>query len=269
MLSDNDLDAYFARIGYSGPREATLPVLNALASAHARAIPFENLDVLLGRPIALDEASLVGKLVHARRGGYCFEQNGLLLAVLEKLGFTARPISARVRWQKPRDYTPPRTHLFLRVELDGQSWLVDVGVGGLSLTSAIRLVENIEQPTPHETRRLVRDGARWLHQVQIAGEWLDVCEFTLEEMPPIDRELANWFTSTHPESHFRHRLIAARATRDGRITLQNRELVRRRHGGPSEAHVIADHDELLRVLADEFHLEFPADIRIRCTGLEW
>ena len=128
-LGSSDLDAYFERIGYSGPCEPTLGVLNAITLAHTSAIPFENLDVLLGRPIALDPASLVDKLVRRRRGGYCFEQNGLLLIVLEALGFQAVPISARVRWQRPRDFTPPRTHLFLRVELDGESWLADVGIG--------------------------------------------------------------------------------------------------------------------------------------------
>ncbi|MCR6654718.1 MAG: arylamine N-acetyltransferase [Opitutus sp.] len=269
MLSDADLDAYFARIGYEGPRVPTRPVLDGIAEAHARAIPFENIDVLLGRPIALDDASLVRKLVHARRGGYCFEQNGLFLSVLERLGFTVRPIGARVRWQKPADYTPPRTHLFLRVELDSDSWLVDVGIGGLSLTNAMPLAENAEHPTPRGPRRLTRDGTRWFHQAQVGGEWLDVCEFTLEDMPAIDREVGNWFTSTHPESHFRHRLIVTRATRDGNLTLQNRELTRRAQGREPEVRVLENHDELLRVLASDFGLEFPAATRIACSELVW
>ncbi|HEY6175060.1 MAG TPA: arylamine N-acetyltransferase, partial [Kofleriaceae bacterium] len=123
-----DLDRYFARIGYDGPRDATLATLNGIANAHVQAIPFENLDVLLGRGIDLDLDAVQRKLVDDRRGGYCFEQNSLLLAVLGELGFEARPLSARVRMQRPRDFVPARTHLVVRVELDGP-WLADVGIG--------------------------------------------------------------------------------------------------------------------------------------------
>jgi N-hydroxyarylamine O-acetyltransferase len=132
-----ELEAYLARIGYLGPRAPTLEVLRALTAAHAQAIPFENLDVLLGRRIALDVDALFDKLVRQRRGGYCFEQNGLFLHVLATLGFDVRPLSARVRLDRPRSDTPPRTHMFLRVELGNESWLTDVGVGGLSLTAPL------------------------------------------------------------------------------------------------------------------------------------
>ena len=126
-----DLDAYFARTGYRGTRSPTLDTLHAIARAHVQSIPFENLDVLLDRPIDLEPDALMQKLVHDRRGGYCFEHNTLLLEVLTALGFHARPISARVRYQRPREYTPARTHLLVRVELD-ESWLADVGVGAMS-----------------------------------------------------------------------------------------------------------------------------------------
>jgi N-hydroxyarylamine O-acetyltransferase len=177
-----DLDAYFARIGYPGPRDATLATLHAIARAHVAAIPFENLDVLLGRPIDLALGALEHKLIHARRGGYCFEQNTLLLAVLGALGFAVRPISGRVRYQRPRDFTPARTHVFVRVELD-TPWLVDVGIGAMSPTAALKLELDVPQATPHEPRRLVREGSLYYHQVQLADAWHDVCEFTLEEMP--------------------------------------------------------------------------------------
>ena len=104
-----NLDAYFERIGYRGARTPTLPVLNAIVRAHVEAIPFENLDVLLRVPIDLSPEAIERKLVQGRRGGYCFEQNGLLLLVLEAMGFEVTPLSARVRYQRPRDFTPPRT----------------------------------------------------------------------------------------------------------------------------------------------------------------
>jgi len=275
-----DLDAYFARIGHTGSREPNLGTLHAIQLAHVRTIPFENLDVLLGRGISLDPTAVERKLVHARRGGYCFEQNSLLLHVLQALGYDATPISARVRVQRPRDFTPPRTHVFVRVQLDGESWLCDVGVGALSPTAPLRLDVELEQATPHEPRRLIRLGewasgerrsptARIFHQVKLAGEWQDVCEFTLEPMPEIDREVANWFTSAHPQSHFKNRLMAARATADGRITVLNREFTRRGPDGVGITHVLRDEDELLEILAREFGLAFPAGTRFPCPWIDW
>ncbi len=270
MIPSIDLEAYFARIGYAGPRTATLATLNAIVAGHTQTIPFENLDVLLGRRINLEPAALQQKLIREKRGGYCFEQNSLFLHVLEALGFQVAPISARVRLQHPRSHTPPRTHLFLRVELDGESWLADVGIGALSLTSAIRLETDTEQPTPHEPRRIVREGVRRFHQARVGEEWIDVCEFTLEEMPPIDRELANWFTSTHPQSHFRNRLVAARAApAGGRVTLLNNELTVRSTSARAEKCEIATPDELLAVLAEHFDLHFPAGTRFGVPGGPW
>jgi N-hydroxyarylamine O-acetyltransferase len=263
-----DLDAYLARIGYAGDRAPTLATLHALSAAHVQAIPFENLDVLLGRAIDLDPAAVDRKLIHDRRGGYCFEQNTLFLRVLETLGFHARPISARVRWGRPRDYTPARTHVFVRVELDGASWLADVGVGGMSLTAPLRLDTEAEQATPHEPRRIIREDGRLFHQARLGETWADVCEFTLEEMPPIDRELGNWYTSAHPGSHFKSRLTVARALPDGRISILNRELTIRR-GGIAETQTIASPAALLAVLDEHFGLRFPAGTEFTCPALDW
>lgn len=265
-----DLPAYFARIGYTGPRTPTLEVLHAVTVHHAAAIPFENLDVLLGRGINIGPAAVERKLVREKRGGYCFEQNHLMLLALQALGFRVTPLSARVRWQRPRDFTPPRTHLFVRVELDGETWLTDVGVGGLSLTAAIRLNHNGEQPTPHEPRRIVRDNGRLIHQVHLDAGWHDVYEFTGEEMPPIDRELANWWTSTNPESKFRQNLMIARAGTDGtRRNILNREFTIRQRDGQVEKRELSTPDELLEVLARDFGLHFPAGIRFGPPGSPW
>ncbi len=264
-----DLDAYFTRIGYDGPRAPTLAVLHAIAAAHAQSIPFENLDVLLGRPVDIELDAVVKKLVHDRRGGYCFEQNALLLSVLEALGFHARPLSARVRYQRPRDYTPARTHLFVRVELD-EPWLADVGVGSMSMTSAIRLNTSHEQATPHEPRRLVRENGLIYHQARLGDDWHDVYEFTLEEMPQIDRVVSNWYTSTHPQSHFRNRLTAARALpRGGRVSLLNRELTIRGRDGHVEHLLVRSPSQLLDVLAEHFGLLLPRGTVFACEGLDW
>jgi len=278
MTFSPDLAAYFERIGYAGPREPTLATLNGIVACHVERIPFENLDVLLGREIILEPAAVEQKLVRGGRGGYCFEQNSLLLHVLGALGFSVTPLSARVRVQRPRDFTPTRTHLLLRVDIDGASFLADVGVGGFSLASALRLVPDVTQPTPHEPRRLVREGqwdglalrapdARLFHQAHFAGDWHDVYELTLEAMPAIDREVANWFTNKHPASHFRDRLIVARATRSGRITLVDAELTFRFEGGRAESRYLGSQRELLAVLDEHFGLRFPAETRFVTTGL--
>ncbi len=263
------LDAYFARLDYRGPTTPTRETLDALCLAHVKAIPFENLDVLLGRGIDLSDEAVERKLLAARRGGYCFEHNPLFARVLTALGFQTSLISARVRLQRPRDFTPPRTHVFNLVTLDGERWIADVGVGGLSPTSAFRLDTDAEQPTAHEPRRVVKEGALYFHQVKLGDTWNDVCEFTLEEMPPIDREVGNWFTSAHPNSHFRNRLLAARALDDGgRVTLLNRELTLRTRAGV-DTRILESPDALLEALATHFSLHFPAGTRFEGPPFGW
>ncbi len=265
-----DLDAYFARLGYMGPRTPTLETLHAITARHVAAIPFENLDVLLGRPIRLDPESLQQKLIREKRGGYCFEQNNLLRLVLGALGYHVTPVGARVRWKIPRDVTPARTHLFLRVVADGSDWLADVGLGGASLTSAIRLEFDCEQPTPHEPRRLIREDGRLYHQLWTGTEWTDVCEFTLDPMHSIDCELANWWTSAHPASHFKSRLIVARAGTDGtRSSIRDREFTHRRGPVILERRELATPADLLEVLGRHFALHFPPGTRFGQPGSPW
>ena len=262
MIVNIDLAAYFERIGYGGPAAPSRETLSALMAAHVQAIPFENLDVLLGRPIDLTTEAIFGKLVHRRRGGYCFEHNGLFMDVLAALGFTVRPLSARGRILPPPGTLPPRTHLLLSVDVAGTPWLADVGVGALSLAAPSQFAPDTEQATPHEPRRIVREGDHWLHQARLGDVWTPVYEFTGEEMPAIDREVANWYTSAHPRSHFRNQLIVARAAPDGgRVTLRDRELKHRRRDGHATTRTIESSDELLDVLATEFGLVFPPGTR--------
>ena len=270
MPDSVDVEQYLERIGLRGPVRPDLETLNTILFAHATTVPFENLDVLLGRPIELTPDALFQKIVVRRRGGYCFEQNGLLLHLFRTIGFTVTPLSARVRYQRPREYTPPRTHLFLRVEIDDVPWVADCGVGSMSLTGAFRFDLEGEQRTPHEPRRIIRENGVFFHQVRLGDAWHDVLEFTGEEMHPIDRELANWYTSAHPLSHFKSRLVAARALADGgRLSLLNRELTRRGPDGQAVSHMLRTPAELLVVLEREFGMHFPADTLFRCDALDW
>ncbi len=269
MIPTVDLDAYFARIGYAGPRTPTRETLAAILRAQVQTIPFENLDVLLGRPIRTDADSVVRKLVHDRRGGYCFEQNHLLLYVLRALGFAAEPMIARVRWQVPAGVATGLTHLLVRVTLDGRDWLTDAGMGSLSLTAPLEIREDLEQETPHDRRRLVRRDGHFAQQVLFAGEWQDVNLFRPEPAAAVDLEMGNWYSHTHPQAHFRNNLMVARATADGRRTLLNRELTERHRDGRAKKREIATADELLGVLADQFDLTFPAGTRFGAPGAPW
>ena len=132
-----DLPAYLRRVEYAGEREASPSVLEALHQAHATHIPFENLDIFLGRAIELDLASLQAKLVAGRRGGYCFEQNLLFSSVLQAFGFAVTQLAARVR--RGNGVLLPRTHMMLEVEAGGRQWLADVGFGSDGLLAPVPL----------------------------------------------------------------------------------------------------------------------------------
>lgn len=264
-----DLDAYFRRIHHDGPRTPTLATLQSLQERHPQAIPFENVDVLLDQPIRLDLASLQQKLVHDGRGGYCFEQNALFAAVLRQLGFRVTTLSGRVRWNVSADAVPPRTHMVLRVDLDEGPYLADVGFGGLVLTRPLSLRVEGEQATPHEPHRIVVDGPRRLLQAKLDQTWKDVYELTLEEQFAIDYEVANWFTSTSPQSRFRQNLLVTRAGAPGqRYMLFNAELVSREHGRV-ERRPIETPEALLEALDQVFGLRFPSGTRIAWPGAPW
>jgi N-hydroxyarylamine O-acetyltransferase len=263
-----DLDAYFARIGYSGARAPTLGVLAAIAERHALSIPFENLDVLLGRPVRLDAGSIEGKLVRDRRGGYCFEQNTLLGGVLRQVGFTVTPLLARARWMVPAGIVLPRTHMVLSVSIDGDRHLVDGGFGGVNLTKPLKIDFDGEQPTRFEPQRVIRDAFDRVVQAKVSGEWRDLYVFTDEVQQTVDIEVANWFTSTHPGSRFTNNLIVTLASPGARHVLFNRELTIYRDEGIERA-AIDDPDQLLELLATTFHLHFAPGTRFGSTGGLW
>jgi N-hydroxyarylamine O-acetyltransferase len=161
-----DVDAYLARIGYTGSRSPTLSTLRALHLHHVLAVPFENLDVLLDRTLSLELPDLERKFVHQRRGGYCYEQNTLFASVLRALGFEVTNLIARVRWQIPPERSTPRSHMILRVAADHEQWIVDVGFGSIGLTAPLHFALDREQSTPHEPRRLIRRDDYFVHQVR-------------------------------------------------------------------------------------------------------
>ena len=255
MISPDDLAAYLARIGLARPPAPTAAGLAELHLAHATHIPFENIDVLLGRPIRLDPASLHQKLVRDKRGGYCFEQNLLFASVLESLGFRVTKLAARVRY-RANNKLLPRTHMLLRLDIEEEAWIADVGFGGSGPLVPLRLVAGLEQPQYLWAYRVVEEAGTWVLQARRPGGWEDFYIFSLEPQHDVDYEVASHYVSTHPDSPFTRSLAAQRATPEARYLLRSRELIIERAGG-IESRTVAE-GELLGVLDALFGLPLPA-----------
>jgi len=248
-----DLDAYLDRIGYADVRAPDATTLRALHRAHAAAIPFENLDIVLGHGIALDLDSVQDKLVGRPRGGYCFEHNLLFAAVLERLGYAVTRLAARVQ----PDRAGPRTHMLLRVLADGRPWLADVGFGA-SLLEPLPL-EPAATMQGGWSYRLDHTGAdAWLLRSGGADGWTQLYAFTSEPQRPIDYAVFNHYTATHPRSPFVGQLVVLRTEPDVKYSLRGRELTTTRPGGVVETREITA-GELTGVLGDRFGIGLEAD----------
>lgn len=255
-----DLSAYLRRVDYAGDLSPTRTVLEALHLAHATHIPFENLDILLDRPIRLDLASLQAKLVNAARGGYCFEQNTLFCAVLRQLGFSVSPLAARVRYRTTRIL--PRTHMLLLVDLAGEQWIADVGFGADGLLLPLAMQSPGAQRQFAWTYRVIEEEGLWILQSQRGSTWMDLYAFSLEPQQAADYEMASYYVSTHPASRFVQTLSAQLQSPEARHVLRNLELTEDR-GDTQIVRMLADDDELLDVLKHIFGLRFPAGTRFR------
>lgn len=253
-----DLEAYLGRIGYSGRLQPDPAVLEAIHLAHATHIPFENLDILLKRPIRLDLASLQAKLVTGGRGGYCFEQNLLFSAVLQRLGYSVTQLAARVLYGSQRKL--PRTHVLLLVDVEGATWLADVGFGIEGLLLPLPFGSGREARQFAWTYRVTEAAGEWILQSLRNGSWTDLYSFSLEPQLAVDFEPANHYTATHPDSRFVRTLAVQLPTPEVRYALRNRELILDR-GGTITRRVLTDDAELLAVLAETFGLRFPAGTR--------
>ena len=220
-----DQDAWLTRIDYHGSREPTLRTLQAVVQHHASTIAYESIDVLLGRPPKLDVASLQQKMLHDRRGGYCFEQNMLFRAGLQSLGFTVTSLQARVVRGLAADAPRPALHMVLRVDLSEGQFLADVGFGNLAPTTGLGLRTEIEQATPHETMRFVPMAEELLLQAKLRDGWHHIYRVVPHPRFDAEYEIANWYTGTHPQSPYLSNLIAASpGPNRTRLTLFNERL---------------------------------------------
>jgi N-hydroxyarylamine O-acetyltransferase len=257
-----DLDKYFRRIGYDGPRTATIETLRQLHRLHPAAIPFETIDVTRGLGVDLTPEAVDAKLIDRGRGGYCYEQNSLFKRVLTSLGFDAHGLICRSRWGRAADDIPPRTHMALRVRVDGEDWFADVGYGGWLLTAPIRMADFGPQETCLEPVRLRPIDGELRLETLIRSEWLPICDVSPQSQLDADFTTPNWWASTHPDSGFRKHLIVSRTGADTRYVLRENWLTVRPRDGEVERRAL-DLAGLTACLADDFGLPVSEDWRPR------
>ena len=268
MQNGLDLAAYFDRIQWGGSARPTYETLAGVLRAHMSSIPFENLDVLLGRPIRLDLDSLQQKLVRARRGGYCFEHGTLFGAVLEAMGFRPVRHTARVVMITPRT-AAPRTHMFLTVTVAEGTFVVDPGFGSLAPRLPVPLQEGAEARIGLETHWMARDGSHWMLRNRTADKETDCWISTLEEDNPVDFEMGSHYVATHPSSPFVNRMMMRALTADGRVTVTNRD-VTIHCADTAEAMQLADRSALRTLLISYFGFDLPEVEQMRVSSIpEW
>ncbi len=250
-----NLNAYFERIGFAGsiaPTQATLELIHAL---HPAAIPFEDLDPVMGRKVLLDQQSLEQKMLHKGRGGYCFEHNTLLKNVLIDLDFTVRAYAARILWEQPEGGARIISHMVLVTEISGTSFLCDVGMSSFVLTAPIRLRDGVEQQVGADLFRVIREGERWRLEVKRDEAWHGVYQFDLVEQGAA--EIAEISSAVETIYFERALLFAARVDGETRHSLTGTELTTHRPGQEPELRYAPDVETLKSILAEVFRITLP------------
>jgi N-hydroxyarylamine O-acetyltransferase len=243
-VDDRDVDAYLARIGAARPDRLDAVALRELQLRHLHAVPFENLSIHLGESVVLDEKALVDKIVHRRRGGFCYELNGAFGTLLTALGYRVTLLAARAFG--PDGVGPPFDHLALRVDLAG-SWLVDVGFGRFT-HHPLRLDGRDDQADPGGTFRITEadDG-----DLDVTADGTP--QYRIEPRPRVlaDFEPTCWWHQTSPRSHFTQSLVCSIPTVTGRVTLTGRTLIETA-GGKRHERILGSDAEVLTAYQRHF-----------------
>lgn len=270
--------AYLERINYVGALEPTAEVLRALQRAHLLAVPFENLSIHAKQPIVLSDEALFAKIVERRRGGFCYELNGLFAALLRDLGFDVAMLSAGVA-NAAGGFGPDFDHMTLLVRLE-QRWLVDVGFGD-SFCEPLLLDERGEQPQGSRAYRIVvaaadtdddasdndaddnndnnndNDTPLLLEQREAGGDWQPQYRFTLQPYQYGDYAAMCHYHQTSPQSHFTQKRLCTRATTTGRVTLSEMRLITTSASGEKQERSLASQQEYAALLKEQFGITMP------------
>ena len=244
----NDLNAYLKRINYHGSTAPSAETLRALQLAHLQTVPFENLSIHAGEPIVLDDSALFKKIVERRRGGFCYECNGLFAALLRTLGFDVTMLSAEVA-NANGGYSQPFDHMTLLVR-ESQRWLVDVGFGD-SFLEPLLLDERGEQVQGKRAYQLVDEDGYLVLKQRDANKWTPQYRFTLQPYEYEDFAGMCHYHQTSPESHFTQKRVCSRATESGRITLSEMRLIETKDDERHER-VLANQHEYEAALQQHF-----------------
>ncbi len=255
VASSFDQQAWLHRIGYSGSLEPTLGTLDELIFAHSHTIPYESLDIMLGRTPKLDVASLQSKMISGGRGGYCLEQNMLFREGLRSLGYKITSLQGRVVRGMAIDAPRPAIHMLLQVDMPEGPYLADVGFGNLAPTSALLLRAGLEQETPHEPMRFIDVGGELTLQAKLHDTWEHI--YRVIPYPRFDGEyeITNWYTGTHPDAPYQSNIIAARpGPNRTRITMFNRRVTVRHATGEADRRELKHEVDFRSMLCDELGL---------------
>jgi len=254
-----DTNAYLERINYQGPLQPTAETLRQLQVAHLLTVPFENLSIHSDEPIVLDDESLFEKVVNRRRGGFCYELNGLFAALLRKLGFKVEMLSARVA-NADGEFGPDFDHMTLLVTLD-QRWLVDVGFGD-SFREPLLLDERGVQMQGERVYRIDTEGQHFILMQRVTdGEWKAQYRFNLQPYNYADYAAMCHYHQTSPESHFTQAPVCTRATANGRVTISNGRFITTAGQAERKEVVVSSDEEFAELLREHFGIELAVGIR--------
>ena len=248
------LEKYLERIHFSGIPEMNMETLKRIHQLHPQYIPFENIDPYTGNVPSLNPDDIFNKLVNESRGGYCYEQNLLLKEVLTFLGFTVELQLGRVLWKREENAKSAKTHALLTAEIDNQKYIVDCGFGIVTLTAPLLLNNKEPQETSNGLFKVSqKDGSYmlWIWK----EKWLPIYRFALENVEPLDWEIANWYLSTYPESMFKKNLVLSKVDEEARYTFSDHTLNIRRETEEKESVAIESDEQLFQILKDIFGLQ--------------
>lgn len=251
-------EAYFRRIGFVKKAKADLETLKELHLLHTQTFPFENLNPLLKIPVLLDIQSLYEKMILHARGGYCFEQNILFGEVLRTIGFQVRNLAGRVLIGREENEITAKSHMLLLITLDEIQYIADVGFGGNTLPGPLELKNPHPQETIFDTYRISQRSMSYFLHILNKGEWKTLYKFDKEERYPVDYKVFNWYTSTHPDSHFTHSLSVALKGKDCRFTLSNNIFKIHHLKGKVEERILDNIEEVVEILKSVFKIDLPS-----------
>ena len=254
MLPENfKLADYLQRIAYTGEVNADYATLKQLMTCHLQTVPFENLDVLAGKPISLDPQTIVDKIVYRRRGGYCYEVNGLFAMALDSIGFPYRIVACRPMFYPARR---PRTHAALVVTAEGQDYLVDLGFGSYGIRQPMNLavLDTPVQQYYDQYKLTIAEDGDYVLSALVDGEWIKQHGFKLTPMEWLDFMPANWFNSTHPDTVFTQKPLILLFTLEGKRVLLGDSFKQTEQGKTTVQNVLPE--QQADILAEYFHLKF-------------